>query len=71
MAGELGITIYRAACLPEDKLAFIDASERSGAAVCMVGDGVNDAPALKRALVGIAMEASAATSPSTRRTSRS
>ncbi|WP_346675939.1 heavy metal translocating P-type ATPase [Enorma phocaeensis] len=55
VAGELGITIYRAACLPEDKLAFIDASERSGAAVCMVGDGVNDAPALKRALVGIAM----------------
>ena len=55
VAAELGITAYRAACLPEDKLAYIDESERAGKGVCMVGDGVNDAPALKRALVGVAM----------------
>ena len=55
VAAELGITTYKAACLPEDKLSFIDGSERAGKGVCMVGDGVNDAPALKRALVGIAM----------------
>ena len=55
VAAELGITTYKAACLPEDKLSFIDDSERAGKGVCMVGDGVNDAPALKRALVGIAM----------------
>ena len=46
---------HKAACLPEGKLSFIDDSERAGKGVCMVGDGVNDAPALKRALVGIAM----------------
>ena len=55
VAAELGITTYKVACLPEDKLSFIDDSERAGKGVCMVGDGVNDAPALKRALVGIAM----------------
>ena len=39
VAAELGITAYRAACLPEDKLAYIDESERAGKGVCMVGDG--------------------------------
>ena len=55
IAGALGITDFRAECLPEDKLAWIDASQRAGRQVCMVGDGINDAPALKRAFVGIAM----------------
>lgn len=55
VADELGIASFRAECLPEDKLAWIEASEAAGRPVCMVGDGVNDAPALRRAMVGIAM----------------
>ncbi|MBS6354792.1 heavy metal translocating P-type ATPase, partial [Oscillibacter sp.] len=55
IAGELGIGTFQAECLPEDKLAWIDHSQESGRLVCMVGDGINDAPALKRAHVGIAM----------------
>lgn len=55
IAGELGIGTFQVECLPEDKLTWIDRSQQSGHLVCMVGDGINDAPALKRAHVGIAM----------------
>lgn len=55
VAGELGIAAVKAHCRPEDKLAFIEAEEKAGRPVCMVGDGINDAAALKRARVGVAM----------------
>ena len=45
----------RANCLPEDKLTAISGYQDAGELVCMMGDGINDAPALKKAEVGIAM----------------
>ena len=55
IAEHAGVEDVRASCLPEDKLAAIESFEAAGEPVCMVGDGVNDAPALKRAFVGVAM----------------
>lgn len=55
IAGEVGITDVHANCLPEDKLEIIDTYQKNHELVCMIGDGVNDAPALKIAAVGIAM----------------
>ena len=55
IAKKLNISQYQAQCLPEDKMRYIESSEKEGKPVCMIGDGINDAPALKRAAVGIAM----------------
>ena len=55
IGGKLHIGEIHANCLPEDKLNFIDGYQSGGEAVCMIGDGINDAPALKKANVGIAM----------------
>jgi P-type E1-E2 ATPase len=52
---KLGIEDIYANCLPEDKLNIIGEYQNLGADVCMIGDGVNDAPALKKSNVGIAM----------------
>ena len=52
---QLGISQIHANCLPEDKLNHIGAYQDKNEAVCMIGDGINDAPALKKANVGIAM----------------
>lgn len=55
IAKELGIDEVRANLKPEDKIRAIEEVERKYGAVAMVGDGINDAPALARATVGIAM----------------
>lgn len=55
IAKTIGIEDFKAECLPEDKLKAIDAYHQKKELVCMIGDGINDAPALKKAHVGIAM----------------
>lgn len=55
IAGKLHITDVRANCLPEDKLNYIGEYQDQNMPVCMIGDGINNAPALKKADVGIAM----------------
>ena len=55
IASELGIDDYRAEVLPEDKADYIRSEQASGRTVLMIGDGINDTPALSLADVGIAV----------------
>jgi len=57
VAGELGCTEVQAECLPEQKLRLVEEMRRQGNIVAVVGDGVNDAPALAAGDLGIAMGA--------------
>lgn len=54
-AKQIGISEVRAELLPEEKVQNVEALREAGRKVCMIGDGVNDAPALKTADVGVAM----------------
>jgi len=57
VAAELGCTDYKAHCLPQDKLAIVEQIKRDGHTVVVIGDGINDAPALAAGDLGIAMGA--------------
>jgi len=57
VAGELGCTDVKAHCLPQDKLLVVEQIKKAGHTVAVVGDGINDAPALAAGDLGIAMGA--------------
>jgi Zn2+/Cd2+-exporting ATPase len=57
VAAELGCTDFRASCLPQDKLSIVKGIRKDGHIVAVIGDGINDAPALAEGDLGIAMGA--------------
>ena len=57
VAGEIGCNEFKAECLPQQKVEFVNAVKAAGYQVAVVGDGVNDAPALAAGDTGIAMGA--------------
>ena len=60
VAEQVGVDAYQAEVLPEDKAAFVREEHRKGRRVIMIGDGINDSPALSEADAGIAIAAGAA-----------
>ena len=60
IAAQVGVDEYRSEVLPEDKANFVEAEREAGHAVIMLGDGINDSPALSAADVGIAVNSGAA-----------
>lgn len=64
IAKQAGITEYRSSCLPEDKISEIQKLKQSFSPVIMIGDGINDAPALVEADMGIALGARGSTAAS-------
>jgi len=57
VAAELGCTDFKAHCLPQDKLSIVEQIKKDGHIVVVIGDGINDAPALAAGDLGIAMGA--------------
>lgn len=60
IAAEVGVDEYHAEVLPEDKASFVEKERAKGHTVIMIGDGINDSPALSQANVGIAISDGAA-----------
>lgn len=60
VAAEVGVDEFHAEVLPEDKAGYIREAKKNGHTVMMIGDGVNDSPALSEADVGIAINSGAA-----------
>lgn len=60
IAAEVGVDEYHAEILPADKASFVEAERAKGHTVIMIGDGINDSPALSKANVGIAISDGAA-----------
>ena len=60
IAAEVGVDEYRAEILPADKASFVEAERANGHTIIMIGDGINDSPALSKANVGILPPATSA-----------